>query len=392
MRDRLDPAFTLDRNRGHQGVRAGARCGVVVDVDEVDLAREPELARDREHRVVGAALGRVELDAVHPFALAQLARQLGLVGPVEARLDELALDDVQRSAGLSLLLDRRGDRGDLERRRPAAAADQARAELPRVRRELGEVLGRGVRVDDAAAAQAREADVRQHGQRWAAVSSHRLQGCQCGVQACAVVRPDRGQLERPQPLRRLGRGDAGERLGALVEGQRRHDRQARDAAHGLDRRLELVEVVEGLDHEQVDPSAVEQRGLLREELAPLTGRDGQVAERADRARDEDVAAGDLAGLARELHAGAVDPLELVLEVELRQLAPVGAEGVRLDQVGPGPDEARVQRHDALGSAQVGLFRAAQPRYGARHEHAHAAVCDDDRALRETVFEAAVHTV
>ena len=100
--------------------------------------------------------------------------------------------------------------------------------------------------------------------------------------------------------------------------------------------------------------------------------------------------GDLAGLAGELHAGAVDPLELVLEVELRELAPVGAEGVRLDQVGAGADEARVQRHDALRSAEVGLFRAAQPRHGARDEHAHAAVRDDDRALRQTVFEAAVH--
>src|SRR6186997_3087078 len=49
-------------------------------------------------------------------------------------------------------------------------------------------------------------------------------------------------------------------------------------------------------------------GLLRKELGALRRRHGQVAERADRAGDEDVAARHLARLPRQLHARAVDSL------------------------------------------------------------------------------------
>ena len=194
-----------------------------------------------------------------------------------------------------------------------------------------------------------------------------------------MVGADRGQVERAQPLRGLGGGDSRERLGALVEGQRGDDRQAGDAAHGLDRGLELLQDVERLDHEQVDAAPVEDPGLLREDLGALLGRNREVAERADRAGDEDVSARDLARLAGELDAGAVDPLQLVVEVEAGQLAAVGAERVRLDQVGAGADEARVQRDDALGRLEVRLFGAVQARDGARDEHAHAPVADYDRA-------------
>ena len=92
-------------------------------------------------------------------------------------------------------------------------------------------------------------------------------------------------------------------------------------------------------------------------------------------------AGDLPRLAREPHAGRVDPLELVLEEVRRELRPVRAEGVRLDQLGARADVADVHRDDALGRAQVGLLGTAQPRHGGRDERAHAAVGDDRRARR-----------
>src|SRR5439155_8768557 len=112
--------------------------------------------------------------------------------------------------------------------------------------------------------------------------------------------------------------------------------------------------------------------------------------RTDRAGEEAVTPGDLSCLARELHAGAVDPLQVVLEVEPGELAAVGAERVRLDQVGAGADEARMQRDDALGGLEVRLFRAAEARDGARDVFAHAAVGHDDRAVGPTLFEAAWH--
>ena len=66
-------------------------------------------------------------------------------------------------------------------------------------------------------------------------ASARPSACICssaverGEQPGAVVRADRGDVERGEPVGRLARGDARERLGALVEGQQRDDRQVRDA-------------------------------------------------------------------------------------------------------------------------------------------------------------------
>ncbi len=112
--------------------------------------------------------------------------------------------------------------------------------------------------------------------------------------------------------------------------------------------------------------------------------------RPDRAADEHLTAGDLASLAGELHAGRVDPLEIVLEEVLGQLVPVRAEGVRLDQLGAGVDEADVHRHDRVRGAQVGLLRAAEARDGGREQDSHAAVGDDRRPGPEAFGEARSH--
>ena len=72
-----------------------------------------------------------------------------------------------------------------------------------------------------------------------------------------------------------------------------------------DRGLELLQLEERLDGEEVDAAAFEHRGLLGEDLHALVCRDAAagLAERPDRAGDEDVAAGDLARLAGELDGG-----------------------------------------------------------------------------------------
>ena len=152
--------------------------------------------------------------------------------------------------------------------------------------------------------------------------------------------------------------------------------------------LELVEVVERLDHEDVGAAAFEDRRLLREELGARLRPQLDVAERPDRARDEDVAAGHLARLARQADARRVDPLELVLEEARRELRPVRAERVRLDQLGAGADVADVHRDDAVRRAHVRLLGAAQAGHGGRDERAHAAVGDDRRAGAQALLEAA----
>ena len=69
---------------------------------------------------------------------------------------------------------------------------------------------------------------------------------------------------------------------------------------------------------------------------------------------------------------------------MRELAPVRAERVRLDQVGAGVDEADMEGDDRVGRAEVRLLGAPQARHGGREQGAHAAVGDDDRALLEAL--------
>src|SRR5581483_5439883 len=103
---------------------------------------------------------------------------------------------------------------------------------------------------------------------------------------------------------------------------------------------ELLEIEERLEQEEVGATRLEELGLLGEELLPLLRR-RRLAERPHRAADEDVLAGQLPCVARELDARRVEPLELVLEVVRGELPPVRAERVRLDQLRPGVDEAHV---------------------------------------------------
>ena len=205
-----------------------------------------------------------------------------------------------------------------------------------------------------------------------------------------MVRPDRRDVEPGKPRGGLLRADTSGDLGLVVEGEQRDDRQRRDRACRLDRDHELVEVEERLDHEEVDAAAFEHARLLGVERSVLGRVEHlELAERADRAGDEDVSAGDLPRLARQAHPGRVELLERVVEHEARELPPVRAEGVRLDQLGARGNVARVHRDDALRRADVRLLRAAQPGHGARDERAHPAVGDERRAVAET-FEKAAH--
>ncbi len=223
VRDRLDPGRPLDRGREEDRVHPRARAGVVVHVDESDSAGVLQRLRQVDEPADVPAERRVELDGDDPLLLPERAGQprLGLL--LAERDDELALLEVQARAGLALLLDGRADGGDLGRRRPAAAADDLGPELARVGRELGEVFGRRMGIDDAPAGEARQADVGQ-GRERLAVRAHLLQCGERGHQPRAVVRADRGHVQAGKPSRRIGRPYARERLGAFIEGHQRHDR------------------------------------------------------------------------------------------------------------------------------------------------------------------------
>src|SRR5262249_33453364 len=156
------------------------------------------------------------------------------------------------------------------------------------------------------------------------------------------------------------------------------------------RRREPLGGVERLHHEQVDSASLENLRLLGVERGRIVAGQLDVAQRADRTRDEDVAARHLSRLACDAYGGRVDLLELVGEELARELGAVRSEGVRLDQLGARADETEMHLEHAFGGAEVRLLGAAEPGHRAREQRSHAAV-RDDRSLCGEPLEEAAHT-
>src|SRR5207248_498808 len=161
------------------------------------------------------------------------------------------------------------------RTRPDSSSASATSSSPRFEPPSGGASWAGPTESPSArapAGEAREADVGERGER-APVGAHLLEGGQCGQEAGAVVRAYCGDVDPGEPLGGLPRRHPREGLAALVEGEQRDDRQVGDLLDRVDRVDELVEVVERLDHEQVGAPALEDLGLLGEQLlADARGR------------------------------------------------------------------------------------------------------------------------
>ena len=135
------------------------------------------------------------------------------------------------------------------------------------------------------------------------------------------------------------------------------------AEHG---RLDLEDVLRGLDDDQVGAALDQAPGLLGEHLDELGELDlpesgvvagREEARRTDRAGDEAILTGGLAG---DLGGLDVDLERVVLEPPLGELQPRGLEGVGLDDVGAG---RRASRRGRPRSRRDGSARA--PRDSAR---------------------------
>ena len=241
-----------------------------------------------------------------------------------------------------------------------------------------------MRVHDPAAREARETDVRERGERDPG-AGHAPERSQRHRRPGAVIRADRRHVE---PRQSAGDGlgpDPARYLGVVVECQEGDDRERRDAADRPDRDHELLEVEERLHHEQVDPPPLQHLCLRRVQRAVLgCVEDLELTQRPDRPRDEDVPAGNLPRLAGEPDARRVDLLEVAVEEHARELAPVRAEGVRLDELRPRGDVARVHRDDALRRAKVRLLGATQPVDRLGDQRAGPSVGDDRRAAAQAL--------
>ena len=224
----------------------------------------------------------------------------------------------------------------------------------------------------------------------ACLGSHVGESGEGGLGPEPAVRPDCRDSQIPKARDRLRPTHARERLGVLVEGELGDDRERGHGAHRFDRGDELVQLEERLDHVEVDASALQDPGLLAEDLAgvlrALAPR--QVAERPDRAGDEHRLPGDIARLARKAHSRVQDLLQPVVEELGRELAPVCPERVRLDQLGARANEPEVNPDDCLGSLEIRLLRAAKAGHRRGDERAGAAVGDDHAAFVEPLLRPA----
>ena len=168
--------------------------------------------------------------------------------------------------------------------------------------------------------------------------------------------------------------------GVLAEREQGDDGQVRGrAASLLDRDLEVIDQRERLEPEEVD-AALEQAvdGLAERtaygRLVEVQEVAGGWPERSDGSRDEDVAAGDVASLARQLRAAPSQATGLVAEAEGRQPRPIGAEGRGRDDVRAGREVLAVDRADQLWPRRDELVEHGPLRDAPREqERAHGAV-------------------
>jgi len=117
-----------------------------------------------------------------------------------------------------------------------------------------------------------------------------------------------------------------------------------------------------------------------------TDRRELLADRPDRAGDEDRLAGDLASLPGELDGSEVDVADPAVEPVAGELDPVGAEGVGLDQLRAGRNVRPVNFLDDFGLGQVELVEGALEAHPACVELGSHGAVPEERAAREPLKE------
>ena len=145
-----------------------------------------------------------------------------------------------------------------------------------------------------------------------------------------------------------------------------------DLAGDVQGQEERGEVAERLEREEVDAAFEEGFDLLAERRPDRRVVEAELpvggpAERTDRACHEQVAADDVACLARDLGGAPVDPRDGAFEAPGGEPDPVRAEGGRLDDVGAGLAVLAMDRADQVGPGQGQFVEAGALGDPAREE-------------------------
>ena len=233
-------------------------------------------------------------------------------------------------------------------RRAAAAADHARSGRDHPRRVVRHVAGEERYIRRSPIRLGRPALGWMTTWRPPGLRHHLLEDVVEHARADRAVRAHRLDRQLAQRADDLGGGAAGEGHALVGERHLGEDRQVGEGADRLHRQPHLGEVREGLDHERVDAALQQPLRLLVERGARVLRLDaadrGQVlAERADRAQHQHVAAHALAHVARQLGPAQVDLAHAALQPVDAELEAVGPEGIRLDGVAARRDVFRVHR-------------------------------------------------
>ena len=251
----------------------------------------------------------------------------------------------------------RGTHGrDVRRRGAATAADVGHPEVGGLAGEGREVF-RGGEVEEPTLNPRRKAGVGLARQRKPGLLAHGLQHLKGDLGPDPAVDADDVDA---RPLQRLDHLAGFLRAqGEAVFGERHlgHDRQVGRVSRGGDRGQEFGQVGEGLQHQEVGPAFEEGCDLFFEGRRRLGDADAPdrlelLADRADRAGQEDRLAGDLAGLASQLDRPNVDVTNPAVEAMAGELDAVGAEGIGLDQLGAGGNVRSVDFLDDFGLREI----------------------------------------
>ncbi len=294
-----------------------------------------------------------------------------------------------RAAAGAIVVHRRRDLPDVFRRRAAAAADEAGAGVDEPAGRTSPCIPAS---RDTGCGRRRRAAGRRWAGRTAARSVTRAIASTVSSMAAGPTEQFTPMTIRARPLE-VGRerldGRAVEAAAVLLRRHLRDDGQRRDAAHGANRREDLVQVAKRLEHEEIDAAFDQRLGLLAERRLGLL--DGRAAPRLDAERRAGRSIrpptprlrAAVRAIARALR---VDETHGVGQAEVGQLEPVGAERVRLDDVGARAHVLRVHLGDQIRLREVQLVEAAveEDALGVQHRP-HRAVTDE-HALFEGVEE------